>query len=131
MANARFCSQCGEPLEGRFKFCPCCASPVEAFPDQTRAAAKPAAQPATADKITPISPEARRVLEQFDAQFAELKSKRNKQQSTLSSSIKNALGPKAQIIVIASSAVSFIVFLIFMFWLFSILMNYLKHIPKY
>jgi hypothetical protein len=122
MANARFCSQCGESLEGRFKFCPGCGCPAE----DSGTPAQPARPAAGKDKVTPISPEARKLLEQFDTQFQALKDKRAVRKSSFTYSFRNALSPKLRVILAASSVVFGGIFIFLMLWIFHSMAGFFK-----
>ncbi len=125
MIDARYCSQCGEPLESRFRFCPVCG--VET--DET--AAEPLRRTVITEspvenKVTPISPEARRVLQEFDARMQALKERHRKQTSNPFVALRNALSPKVQLIITLSTIGIFVAFVLTMIWVSRILENFLK-----
>ena len=67
-APDRFCHKCGKPLTSGFNFCPFCGAHTTSGDAAT--APKPAEKP--------VSPEAKKALDNFDAQFAMLQAQRGK-----------------------------------------------------
>jgi uncharacterized membrane protein YvbJ len=62
----KFCTGCGEQLQPEYEFCPYCGekrvnAPADSF---------------AGSKVTPISPEARKMLEDFENQFEQMRRKR-------------------------------------------------------
>lgn len=125
MINARYCSQCGEPLESRFRFCPVCGVEIDEATDEPRQRTV-IGDTASDSKVTPISPEARRLLQEFDAQMLALKERQRSQSSNPFVALRNSLSPKAQLIITFSTVGVFVAFVLIMIWVSHILANYLK-----
>jgi hypothetical protein len=126
MGNTRFCSQCGEPLDGRFKFCPGCGtviteagSPEQPPPYQPR-------ETALKNNEAPVSSEARRILEQFDARFQALEASRKNSKKPTIFNFQKSLGPKVRILLAASSVAFIIVFVFVMLLVFRYMSGFFK-----
>jgi hypothetical protein len=105
----KFCTKCGERLEGRFRFCPACGTTV---PDVPGAGEEQAGREG---KVTPISPEARRIISTFEAQFEELKTARARREQSPVYIMKNVFSPKLQAVIFGGSLIVFVALFVFLY----------------
>ena len=118
MTKKTFCTKCGEKLEKRFTFCPVCGTAIKKH--------KPAATPKD-DKITPISPEARRILEDFDAQFEALKFKQGQRSGLANKLRRQSENPNFKFIFISVAVILFTLLVIAMIFLINNLPMLVEH----
>lgn len=140
MGQYKFCPNCGEKLEERFKFCPGCGGNMSSETRSTNAAAAntpkktaPAEQTQAApaarvldNKVTPISADARRVLDMFEEEFLALKEKRTRRQHTFNYAIKSVMTPKVQIALAAVTVLVFTGFVFIMMWVYRVLASNMR-----
>lgn len=96
-----FCFNCGARMEDRFKFCPNCGEK-----------ALTGLRDGTPSKVVPISPDARRTIDEFETRFEELKLKTSKKRS---SPLKSLPEPNITIMIVACAFFFILIFFIFFF----------------
>lgn len=115
--TGRFCTKCGERLEGRFRFCPVCGAPV------------PDAEENQADgegKVTPISPEARRIISTFEAQIEAMKAERERREQSPMFMMKKIFDPKLRAVILGGSLIFFVSVCAAIVFLYTVLSKYLQ-----
>jgi hypothetical protein len=115
----KFCVSCGEKLDLNFKFCPSCGEAAAA----TGAGLKPVHQ---GGGNKPVSPEASRLVEEFDARLAEMRAARDRKARSPMGVMKKAFDPKYKMIALGGSVVFTGIVLLVMVVLFKYLLPFMQ-----